>query len=66
MTKTPITDYVDLDYFVKEQQEFISLLTESFQELTAQYNVKLPTSEIAYLYDYVRHDANVAAREKNE
>ncbi len=66
VTKTPITDYVDLDYFVKEQQEFISLLTESFQELTAQYNVKLPTSEIAYLYDYVRHDANVAAREKNE
>ena len=66
VTKTPITDYVDLDYFVKEQQEFISLLTESFQELTAQYNVKLPTSEIAYLYDYVRHDANVAARENNE
>lgn len=61
VTKTPITDYVDLEYFVRNQQEFICLLTESFQELTVQYNVKLPTSEMAYLYDYVRHDENVAA-----
>lgn len=64
VTKTPITDYVDLEYFAREQQEFIRLLTESFQELTAQYNVKLPISEIAYLYDYVKHDANVEAKEK--
>ena len=63
VTKTPITDYENLENFMREQQGFIHLLTESFRELTSQYNVELPISEIAYLHDYVRHDANVTAKE---
>lgn len=63
VTKTPITDYENLENFMREQPEFIHLLTESFRELTSQYNVELPISEIAYLHDYVGHDANVTAKE---
>lgn len=62
VTKTPITDYVNLENFIRERQEFIRLLTESFRELTSQYNVELPISEIAYLHDYVGHDENVMAK----
>lgn len=62
VTKTPITDYENLESFVKEKQEIIYLLKESFKELTTQYNVELPISEIAYLHDYVRHDPNVMAK----
>lgn len=63
VTKTPITDYVKIENFEKEQQEFIHLLTESFEELTGQYNVEIPISEIAYLFDYVRHDPHVMSSE---
>lgn len=66
VTKTPITDYENLENFMREQQEFIHLLTESFRELTSQYNVELPISEIAYLHDYVGHDANVTAKEEEK
>ena len=63
VTKTPITDYVKIENFEKEQQEFIHLLTESFEELTGQYNVEIPIGEIAYLFDYVRHDPHVMSSE---
>ena len=56
VTKTPITAHEDLESFVEQHQDFTGLLTESFQELTAQYNVEIPISEMAYLYDYIRHD----------
>lgn len=57
VTKTPITAYQDLEDFTERQQAFIVMVTDSFQELTAQYNVEIPICEIAYLYDYIRHDS---------
>lgn len=60
VTKTPIAAHGNLESFEREQGEFIHLVTESFQELTGQYNVQLPVSEMAYLYDYVRYDNHVA------
>lgn len=63
VTKTPIAAHENLENFVQEKQEFIRLLTESFEELTGQYNVELPVSEMAYLYDYIRNDSNVLAAE---
>lgn len=60
VTKTPIAAHGNMESFVRDNQEFIHLLTESFQELTGQYNVELPVSEMAYLYDYVRHDNHVS------
>ncbi len=59
VTKTPITAYVKIENFEKDHPDFIRLLTESFEELTGQYNVEIPVSEMAYLFDYVRHDQHV-------
>ncbi len=59
VTKTPITAYANAENFERDNQDFIRLLTESFEELTSQYNVEIPVSEIAYLFDYVRHDQHV-------
>lgn len=60
VTKTPITAHGNLESFEREHKDFIHLVTESFQELAGQYNVRLPVSEMAYLYDYVRHDSHAA------
>lgn len=60
VTKTPIAAHGNLESFEREHKDFIHLLTESFQELTGQYNVRLPVSEMAYLYDYVRYDKHGA------
>ncbi len=64
VTKTPITAHENLKNFEKNNQEFIGLMQESFRELTIQYNVELPVSEMAYLYEYVRHDKPVSPPEK--
>lgn len=59
VTKTPVNNYTDLDTFVEENKEFIDIVNTSFKELLNNYNVELPLSEVAYLYEYVKHDEGV-------
>lgn len=45
--------YSNIDQFEAQQQDFIKSVRESFDKLTRYYNVEIPLSEIAYLYDYI-------------
>ena len=45
-----IEDIVD---FEKNNQEFINGVRISFKAIANQYNITIPISEIAYIYDYV-------------
>ena len=63
VTKTAMEKYKDLESFEAEQKEFIDIVTESFHTLLSHYNVELPISEIAYLYEYIKNDVEV---EENE
>ena len=42
--------------FEKEHQEFINMMQSSFEEICSHYGVKLPISEIAYVYNYIKND----------
>lgn len=65
VTKTPIEKYKEIERFKGEQQEFIRIVNESFRTLLEQYNVKLPDSEIAYLFEYIKNDVEVEENENN-
>lgn len=56
VTKTAITEFVDLEGFERENKEFIQSVYESFQTLSKRYNITIPTSEIAYLYEFIAAD----------
>ncbi|MCD8084543.1 MAG: sigma 54-interacting transcriptional regulator [Clostridiales bacterium] len=58
VTKTPIETYSDEETFALQQQSFIKIVRRSFREISNHYRVEFPVSEIAYIYDYVIHDAN--------
>lgn len=45
--------YSDISKFETMHQEFISSVKNSFKKLSNYYNVEIPLSEIAYLYDYI-------------
>jgi len=56
VTKNAIVTYDGIDDFEKEQQVFINQVNQSFKRLLRHYNVKMPISEIAYLYNYILSD----------
>jgi len=56
VTKGQATSYPNVDNFEKENEEFIDYIEESFKNLMKTYNVKLPISEIAYIYEYIKND----------
>lgn len=56
VTKTAIDDYKDVQRFESEHQTFIRDVNESFGPMLEHYNVVLPVSEIALLYDYIEND----------
>lgn len=64
VTKTPIETYSDQTAFEKEQQNFIEMVRRSFREISDHYRVEFPTSEIAYIYDYVIHDNGASMQER--
>lgn len=45
--------YDHLETFCEEHKDFISIVKQAFYETEQQYNVEIPVSEIAYLYEYV-------------
>lgn len=56
VTKTPIENYQNIEQFVLSKKDFIEKVTECFKDVTKHYNISIPVSEIAYIYDYIRHD----------
>lgn len=56
VTKTPIENYQNIEQFVYSEKDFIEKVTECFKDVTKHYNISIPVSEIAYIYDYIRHD----------
>lgn len=56
VTKSPIEVYSNLASFAESEQDFIESVSQSFSNILAHYGVKLPVSEIAYIYDYIYHD----------
>lgn len=56
VTKSAITEFVDIEHFEQENSEFIRYVHESFQSLSKRYNITIPISEIAYLYEFIEAD----------
>lgn len=57
VTKSEIKERAQLDVFVQEQEDFITRVKDSFQVISKRYNVEMPISEIAYLYDFIQADS---------
>ena len=53
MTKNFVETHPDEDSFAVEHADFVAWFRESFQSLTQRYRVEIPTSEIAYVYDFI-------------
>ncbi len=56
VTKTAIKEYIDLEGFEREHKKFIQYVHDAFQNLSKRYNIKIPTSEIAYLHEFIAAD----------
>lgn len=56
VTKTALENYKELHDFEKNHQTFIENVNRSFDAMLCHYHVKMPVSEIAYLYEYIEHD----------
>lgn len=54
VTRSPIENYMDESAFVERHQDFIGAFQKSFQDISVRYNIEVPESEIAYVYDYIR------------
>lgn len=55
VTKTAITSYEDIKGFEEEHDFFIQQVKDSFAEITQHYSIEIPTTEIAYLYAYIKN-----------
>ena len=56
VTKTAIEIYENLDDFANNHSDFIEQVNQSFDSMLKNYHVKMPISEIAYLYEYIADD----------
>lgn len=56
VTKCAITEFAALKQFESQHHEFILNVQDAFSSITRRYNVTIPTSEIAYLYDFIVAD----------
>lgn len=51
--KEEIVSHINIVDFEKNNQEFINGVRISIKAIANQYNITIPISEIAYIYDYV-------------
>ena len=58
VTKTPIETCADQEAFERDQKDFIEMVRNAFRDVSIHYKVEFPTSEIAYIYDYIVHDSH--------
>lgn len=56
VTKTALYKYEGLEDFIQTHQDFIDKVNNSFEAMLSHYNVEMPISEIAYLYEYIEND----------
>ncbi len=66
VTKTPIQSYKNVNEFEKENMVFINYVNESFGPMLEHYNVEMPLSEMALLYDYIVNDGQRITKEGDE
>ena len=52
VTKNFVEAHPDED-FAAEHPDFVAWFRESFRDLSQRYKVEVPTSEIAYVYDFI-------------
>ena len=45
-----------VDDFANNHSDFIEQVNQSFDSMLKNYHVKMPISEIAYLYEYIADD----------
>ncbi len=57
VTKSAITDFENLETFEQLNQEFIQYVQDAFSVISKRYNITIPTSEIAYLYEFIAADS---------
>ena len=53
ITDRYITGYDNIEQFECDHQDFIQIVKKAFQNLEKNYCVKIPVSEIAYIYEYI-------------
>lgn len=53
ITDRYITNYENIEEFEQEHQDFIQIIKDAFKNLEKNYCVKIPVSEIAYIYEYI-------------
>ena len=58
--------HINFEEFENKQKEFIVLVKDSFNHIARQYNIELPLSEIAYIFDYVNNDQNISDLEEGD
>ena len=51
--RSPIEDYPDIDAFEAERTEEIAKIRSAFSGIENTYSVKIPLSEIGYIYDII-------------
>lgn len=65
VTKNGIESYQNIKEFEIEHKDFIEYTKKSFSAMLAYYNVQIPLSEIAYLYDFIKHDKEANGYEED-
>lgn len=53
ITDKYISSYGNIEQFAQEHAGFIKIVQETFRCVEQSYSVKIPVSEIGYLYDYI-------------
>lgn len=66
MTKTPIDAYADEAAFERDHSDFITAFRRSFQDISRHYRVEVPTTEIAYVFDYITSKSATRERSSNQ
>lgn len=56
VTKETITSAENIEEFTIKEEEFITAVNESFQDICDHYRVEIPVSESIYLFDYIVND----------
>ncbi|MDY2778026.1 MAG: PRD domain-containing protein [Collinsella sp.] len=57
-----VLEYADSEAFEREHARFVSLVRASFENITGDYGVDLPISEINYLYDLIQLEIQTSDR----
>ena len=66
VTKTPIDAYADEVAFERDHSDFITAFRRSFQDISRHYRVEVPTTEIAYVFDYITSKSATRERPSNQ